>query len=174
MKKRLLTLLIAMVPVVCLAKTTDSKIAVINIEQAILSTKEAQTRIAQLEADGEFKKNLAQLKKIQEEGQKLTEQYKKDRELMSTSDLRALEEKIKTKQADLEHVGRKLQESRNNLLKGLMIEMNEDMTRYVKQIIDAEKIGLLLPYNPQLILHADASFDITDKLTKKLDQTKKK
>ena len=152
----------------------QKKVAIINIEQAILTTDMAKGEIKKLEADPEFKKNMDSIKKIQEEGQKLTEQYKKDGSLMSPKEIQALEAKIKAKQGDLEHIGKKVQEARATLMRGLMVQMNEEVTKQVKALIDAENIGLLLPANPQFIIHADPSFDITPKLTQNLNQKFKK
>ena len=148
----------------------ELKVRVVNIEQAILGTDVAKEEIKKIEADAEFKKNMAQIQKIQEEGQKLTEKYKKDASMMSPEDVQDLETKIKSKQADLEHLGKKVQEVRANFIRAMMIRMNSDVTMAVKEIIDADKIGLLLPANPQLILHADPSMDITPKVTEKLNK----
>lgn len=156
------------------ASAEEKTVRVVNIEQAILGTDVAKEEIKKIEADAEFKKNMAQIQKIQEEGQKLTEKYKKDASMMSPKDVQELEAKIKSKQADLEHLGKKVQEVRANFMRGMMIRMNSDVTLVVKEIIDAEKIGLLLPANPQLILHADPSMDITPKVTEKLNKKFKK
>lgn len=157
-----------------LSFAAELKVRVVNIEQAILGTDVAKEEIKKIEADAEFKKNMAQIQKIQEEGQKLTEKYKKDASMMSPTEVQELETKIKSKQADLEHLGKKVQEVRANFMRGMMIRMNSDVTVAVKEIIDAEKIGLLLPANPQLILHADPSMDITPKVTDKLNKKFKK
>ncbi len=169
-KNALVFLMICGMSFMAQAAIKDKKVAVINIEQAILTTELAKTEIAKLELDPEFKKNMDAIKRIQQEGQKLTEQYKKDGALMSPKEAQALETKIKSKQADLEHIGKKLQETRATFMRAMMIKMNEDVTTFVKQLIESENIGLLLPANPQIILHADPSFDLTPKLTEKLNK----
>ena len=155
-----------------LAVQASGKVAVVSFEQAILNTDAAKEKIKALESDKEFKANMAEVKKIQEEGKKLAEKYKKDAAIMSAAQKQELEAKIKGKQADIEHVGRKLQESKQALMQGLMRSMATQAQAAIKDIIAVEGIGLLLSANPQVVLHADTSFDITAKLTDKLNKKK--
>lgn len=148
----------------------SGKIAVVNFEQAIMNTDFAQAKVAEIENDAAFKANIEQAKKIQEEGMKLAEKYQKEAPTMSTSQKTALENQIKEKQGDLEHIARKLQETRNALMQSIMQEMNTSATRAARELIDSEGIGLLLNGNPQIILHADTSFDISAKLTDRLNR----
>lgn len=167
MKRFLLAALLATSSAMSLA---SGKIAVVNFEQAILNTDLAQQRISAIESDESYKENIEQAKKIQEEGRKMAERYQKEAPTMSASDKALLESRISDKKADLEHVSRKLQDTRNAFIQGLMQEMQLATTRAVKEIIDADGIGLLLNGNPQIILHADTSFDITAKLTDRLNR----
>ncbi|NRB40548.1 MAG: OmpH family outer membrane protein [Pseudomonadales bacterium] len=148
------------------------KVAVVSFEQAILNTDAAKAEIKALENDKDFKANMKEVKKIQAEGKKLAEKYKKEAAIMSVSQIQELEAKIKGKQADIEHVGRKLQEAKQVLMQGLMRNMGAQAQAAIKDIITAEGIGLLLAANPQVVLHADTSFDITAKLTDKLNKNK--
>ena len=58
-------------------------------------------------------------------------------------------------------------------MQGLMRDLNQAASVAIKQIIADEGIGLLLAANPQVVLHADTSFDISAKLTDKLNKQKK-
>lgn len=157
-----------------LAALADGKIAVVNFEQAILNTDAAQQKIHELEEDADYKANMNEAKKIQEEGTKLTEQYKKEGPTMSPQQQQELEGKIKEKQADLEHVGHKIQDAKKKLLGELMMGMKLQAMKAAQDIIDAEGIGLLLNASPQAqtVYHADTSFDITAKVTDKLNKQK--
>lgn len=152
----------------------SGKVAIVSFEQAVLNTDMAKAKIQALEGDAEFKANLDQVKKIQNEGKKLAEKYQKDGAIMSAAEKSELEAKIKGKQADIEHVGRKLQEAKQALMQGLMREMGAAAQAAIKDIIANEGIGLLLAANPQVVLHADTSFDITAKLTDKLNKNQAK
>lgn len=146
------------------------KVAVVNFEQAIINTDYAQQEIAKVESDQSFKDRVAEIKKIQEEGIKLAQKYQKEAPTMSASQKQLLENQIKEKQEDLEHVARKIQEIKNILLQNIMEEMDEVTSVAAKELIDKEGIGLLLNGNPQIILHADTSYDVTAKLTDRINK----
>ena len=63
------------------------KIAVININEAILNTDFAKAKIDSFEADPEFKKYIDEVNKIQEKGIELTEKYKKNEMTISLQKL---------------------------------------------------------------------------------------
>lgn len=152
----------------------EGKIAVVNFEDAILNTDRAQAKARELQADPEYKKNMDQAKIIQAEGKKLLEKYEKEAPTMGAQQKQKMEADLKSKQSDLEYIARKLKEAEATALKPLMYEMQFQATSIAKEIIDAEGIGLLLNGNPQLVLHADTSFDITAKVTDKLNKLQKK
>ncbi len=152
----------------------SGKVAVISLEQAILNTDVAKAEIQALENNADYKANMEEVKKIQASGKKLAEKYQKDAAIMSAAQKQELEAKMKGKQADIEHVGRKLQETKKILMQNLMRQMGQQAQIAVQEIIASEGIGLLLTANPQVILHADTSFDITAKLTDKLNKLPKK
>ena len=149
------------------------KVAVINVQQAILSTDVAKVKLQTLEKDPEVKTNLDEAKRIQAEGKKLADQYQKNAATMSAADRQALEAKIKGKEADIEHVMQKLDASKSALVKSLMYSMGEQASKLTKEIVTAEGIGLLLAGNPQIIYYADPSYDMTSKLTDKLNAANK-
>lgn len=152
----------------------EGKIAVVNLERAILNTDVAKTKMDALENDEELKALFADAQKIQEELVKLSEEFKKEAPTMGIAQQKEFEAKAKSKQGDLEHINRKLQEAQAGLYKSLMQDMNVDAVKAAKEIVDQEGIGLLLNYVPQQIVwHADTSFDITAKVTDKLNKIKK-
>ena len=166
-------MLAATLMMACVFAQAEGKIAVVSFEQAILNTDIAKVEIAKLEIDSEYKSNLDEVKKIQEAGRKLADKYQKNAAIMSAAEKQDLEAKIKGKQADIEHVGRKLQETKKALMQNLMRSMGAAAQAALKEIVASEGIGLLLAANPQVILHADTSFDVTAKLTDKLNKMKK-
>lgn len=159
---------------VCVFAQASGKVAVISLEQAILNTDTAKAEIQSLENNPDYKANMDEVKKIQASGKALAEKYQKDAAIMSAAQKQEIEAKMKGKQADIEHVGRKLQETKKVLMQSLMRKMGQQAQLAVQEIIASEGIGLLLTANPQVILHADTSFDITAKLTDKLNKLPKK
>lgn len=148
------------------------KIAVININEAILNTDFAKAKIDSFEADPEFKKYIDEVNKIQEKGIELTEKYKKNEMAMSAAEKSGLESKIKIKQADLEHVIKTIQQIKAKLIKELQVEMQNKAMTALQEVVETEGIGLLLKSDPEIVIKADTSFDISAKVTEKLNKMK--
>lgn len=154
----------------------QGKIAVVDLERAILNTDAAKAKMAEVEADADFKRLIEDGQKAQAEFIKLNEEYQKESVTMSPDQVQALQAKIKSKKSDLEHMNRKLQETQASILGLLMREMQVDALKAAKAIIEAEGIGLLLNKGraqQPVVLHADTSFDITAKVTDKLNKANK-
>ena len=73
-----------------------------------------------------------------------------------------------SKQADLEHVTGKLQQAEQGAGQALLQEMAPKVQEVLREIITAEGIGLLL--QRASVIHADAGYSITAKVTDKLNQ----
>lgn len=152
----------------------EGKVAVVNFEQAILNTDIAKAEIEKIEADKDYQNNIAEAEKIQKEGAALLEKYKKEAPTLSPEQKADLEAKIKAKQSDMQHVAGKLQETKKQVLGKLMYQMRGQAMKAAQEIIDKQGIGLLLNANPEIVLHADTSFDVTAKVTEALNKAAKK
>lgn len=169
---RVLLLAAAFVPALIIpAKAwAEGKIAVVSMQQAILNTDVAQKRLNELRASADYKKNRAELEGLQKTGKDMVEKLKKDGPTMSKEQQADLSRKVDATRGDLEHVGRKLQEQEKELAQRLFYEMGAKAKTVVNDLIKSEKIGLLL--DSQTALHADAGYNITAKVTEKLNQSK--
>jgi outer membrane protein len=143
------------------------KIAIVNVQRAIVDTDSAKQRLESLRKEAEFKSNMKEVEQIKKEGQSLVEKLQKDGPVMSADQQAALQKKIQEKQADLEHVGRKLQAREQEVLQEIMAQKQEQTKTVINDIIKAEGIGLLL--DSRAALHAEGKFDITAKVTSKLN-----
>jgi outer membrane protein len=148
----------------------QGKVAVVSLQQAILNTDAAQKQLNTLRNSAEYKKSRAELEGLQKTGKEMVEKLKKDGPTMSKEQQAELTRKIENTRSDLEHVGRKLQEQEKELAQRLFFEMGGKAREVVNDLIKSENIGLLL--DSQAALHADASYNITAKVTEKLNQRK--
>jgi outer membrane protein len=146
----------------------EGKVAVVSLQEAILNTDASQKQLNELRASAEYKKNRAELEALQKNGKDMVEKLKKDGPTMSKEQQADLTRKIESTRGDLEHVGRKLQEQEKALAQRLFYEMGAKAKTVVNDIIKTEGIGLLL--DRQAALHADSGFNITAKVTEKLNQ----
>ena len=167
MNKLVMVLALVLAPVVASA---EGKIAVLNVQEAILNTDVAQKRLEEFRNQPEIAENVKEMEKLQKEYQALVEQIKKDSAVMSPEQKQAQSKKIQDKRGDIEYVARKLKASEQEMAQSLMQELGPRVQQVVGELIQSEGIGLLL--NSQAVMHVDSSFNISAKVTDKLNQLK--
>jgi outer membrane protein len=146
----------------------EGKIAIFDLQNAILQTDAAQARLKEVRGQEDYKKNKAEFDKIKSEGEEVVKSYQKDSAIMSEEQKAAAQQKITTMQEDLEHVAGKLQQAEQAAAQALFQEMGPKVQEVVREIIEKEGIGLLL--QRQAVIHAEPSYSITEKVTDKLNQ----
>jgi outer membrane protein len=166
--KKMLTVLamaIALAPGVLLAQ---GKVAVVNVEQAILQTDAAQGRLAQVRSDESYKADKSEFDRLKEDLDQLVKDFQKDAAVMSQEQQLAARKRLASKQADLEHVAGKLQQAEQATGQALLQEMSPMVQEVLRELISTEGIGLLLQRGS--VIHADPGYSITAKVTDKLNQ----
>jgi outer membrane protein len=158
---------LAMCAMMATQALAQGKIAVVDIQRAILETDSAKLRLDGLREDASYVENKKELEVIQQAGQDLLEKLQKDGAVMSADQKAAQQGKLKEKQADLKHVAGKLQAAEQQLARQILVEMEAGARTAISGVIKDEGIGLLL--DAQSALHADTSYDITAKITQKLN-----
>lgn len=143
------------------------KIAIVNVQRAIVDTDAAKERLEGLRKEADFKTNMKDVERIKKEGQSLVEKLQKDGPVMSPEQQAAMQKKIQEKQADLEHIARKLQAREQEVLQEIMAQRQDQTKTVINDIIKSEGIGLLL--DSRAALHAEPGYDITAKVTQKLN-----
>lgn len=148
----------------------EGKIAVFNLQGAILATDAAQKQIKEFESKAAYSDLRANFDQIRSELQKLDEQLKKNGATWSDERKTEHRKQMEYKRADLELVAKKLQSENQQLIQQIL-QANADRARTVIQdIIKSEGIGLVL--NAEAVTFADSSYDITSKITDRLNKAK--
>ena len=157
---------------VCLAgpALAAGKIAVIDIQGAILQTDVAKKRIEEMKRSKDYKADRKSAEKIRDDGAALVKKLQKDGPVMGQAQQADLQKRIQEKQADIEHIARKLQSKEQEVMKGLMMQYQARAKDAVNELIKTEKIGLLL--DSRSALHAEPAYNITAKLTEKLNKAR--
>lgn len=150
----------------------QGKIAVVDVRAAILMTDFAQQRMTDVRAEEDYKADKAEYDKLKSEGEALLKKFQKDAAVMSTEQQIAAQKKLSSKQADLDHVTGKLQQAEQVAGQELLQEMAPKVEEVLRDIIAQEGIGLLL--NKSAVIHADTGYQVTAKVTDKLNQFKAK
>ncbi len=147
----------------------QGKIAVVDLQEAILQTDLAQKRLGEVRGQEDYKSDKAEFDRLKTEFEELMRKFQKDAAVMSQEQQVAARQKLASKQADLEHVTVKLQQAEQSAGQALLQEMAPRVQTVLKEIIAQDGIGLLL--QRQSVIHADAGYSITAKVTDKLNQT---
>ena len=146
----------------------QGRIAVVNLEEAILQTDEAQQRLNGLRDGEDYAADKAELDKLQAEREALIKELQNDMAVMSAEQQQQARKRLANKNADLEHVLRKLQQAEQELGQRLLQEMTPKVQAVLRELIQSEGIGLLIQRSA--VIHADNGYSITAKVTDKLNQ----
>lgn len=147
---------------------TEGKIAVVDVQGAILQTDIAQKRMGEVRDQDDYKKNKAEYDRLKSEGDSLLKTFQKDAAVMSQDQKIAAQQKLSSMQDDLDHVTSKLQQAEQTAGQALLQEMAPKVQEVLREIIEKEGISLLLQRNA--VIHAEASYSITATVTDKLNQ----
>jgi len=172
--KKLLVLLSFLV--LSVSSFAEGKVAVVNFELAVFNTDAVKAKMQALQNDPTYKKNIEEIQGIQEGAKALIERVKKEGPTMSASQKEQAQKDMDGKKSDMEYLAKKIKEAEAATLQPVMYQMQAQAMSAVKEIIASEGIGLLLNASAQSqnVIHADTSFDITPKLTAKLNTMNKK
>ncbi len=159
------SLVLAILPTVAAAQ---GRIATVDLEQAILQTDEAQTRLNGLRETEDYKSDKTEFDRLQIEREEIIKEVQNDIAIMSPEQQQAARKRIASKTADLEHVLRKLQQAEQAMGQELLQEMTPKVQAVLRDLIASEGIGLLIQRDA--VIHADNGYSITAKVTDKLNQ----
>ena len=146
----------------------EEKIAVVDVQGAILQTDFALKRLGEVRDQADYKKNKEEYDRLKNEGEALLKTFQKDAAVMSQDQKVAAQNKLTSMQEDLDHVTGKLQQAEQTAGQALLQEMAPKVQEVLREIIEKEGIGLLLQRNA--VIHAEPSYSITATLTDKLNQ----
>lgn len=163
--KILVSAVLLILPTLAMAQ---GKIAVVNLEEAILQTDLAQQRLAEFEKNEDFTSDKNEFENLREELDKLVQEFQRDQAAMSEDQMVAARQKISSKNSDLEYVAKKLQTLQQQNAQRVFQELAPKAREVLRDIITTEQIGLLL--QQQTVIHADLGYSITAKVTDKLNQ----
>lgn len=168
--KNLTNILIVTALMACSGLTfAEGKIAVFNLQGAILSTDAAQQQIKEFESKASYADLKANFEQLRVDLQKLNEEAQKNG--ATWSDERKVEQRkqMEYKRADLELVAKKLQGENQAFVEKILQANAERARTIVQDLIQSEGIGLVL--NAESVTYANASYDLTAKITDRLNKS---
>ncbi len=165
-KQRILAILTAltflgMAPVAL----AEVKIAVVDVQSAILSSESAKKISAQI--SGEFTREQDSIKKLQTDAAVLLERLQKDGEVMSDAEKRKVQQQIESINNDFVYERQKLQRAIEERQKELFAGIDQRVQAAINELVLSEDYDIILPR--QAALYVGDLYDITRKVTEKLN-----
>jgi outer membrane protein len=152
------------------ASFAETKIAILDPQAAVLKTEYAKAKFEKVEKSADFAAAKAKLDGIAADSKALQEAYKKDGVTWSAEKKAESEKKLQSLQEDFQFNAKKLQTQQQAVAQQVMQELGPKAQEAVKQVVTAEKIGLVL--SAQAAVHASPEYDITAKVTELLNKAK--
>jgi outer membrane protein len=143
----------------------ELKIAVINTQQAILQTEEAQAKAKVIESD--LKADEETIRSLAKSIQAAQEVMIKDAEVMGDSQKAKARKDIENQQIEYQFQIKKYQKAANERQQELFNEMAPKLDAALKDLIELEGYDVLL--ERQSLLYVNSKHDITRKVTEKLN-----
>ena len=148
----------------------ETKIAIINQEGAIFSTAVAKARFEKLEKTADYAATKAKLDAISADLKALQDSANKEGATWSAEKKNEVGKKQQSLQQDGQFNAKKLQSSRKEAAEAIAQELGPKYQAAVKQVIESEKIGLLLQSSAALFTTPE--YDITAKVTDIINKAK--
>ena len=152
------------------AAFAEGKIAVFDLQAAILNTDTAQKQIKEFEAKAAFADLKAQFESIRAELQALDKNAQTNSVTWSEEQKVEHRKNVEYKRADLELVTKKLQQESQIVVNQILQANAQKAQAIIQDLVKSEGIGLIL--NSQAVQYADSSYNITAKITDRLNNAK--
>jgi outer membrane protein len=157
------------------ATQAQGKIAVLDIERAIYNSDAAKARIEAFNAQADTVASNKTMERLQQDGQKLVEKLRAEEAILSPEQKAEMQKKIQGIQSDMQYEAKKMQQAQGELVANIQRELGPNLGKVIDEIVKEEGIGLLMtqpqvPQLKQLFLYVDTGYDITAKVTDRLNK----
>ena len=169
--KRRITALLAIISIALMSPLAiaEIKIAVVDVQQAIISSEEAKRLLGQIQA--EFKTDEDSIKGIQTQAAALLQKLQKDAEVMSEEEKRRVQSEIESLNNDFVYQRQKLQKEIQARQNELFVGIDAKVRKAIEDLVLANDYDMILPRGAAL--YVGDLYDITRKVTEKLNELDK-
>jgi outer membrane protein len=148
------------------AMAQDTKIGIINLEQALFTSEAA--RGVQQEIEAEFSVDVERAQSIQQDLLELQEKFQQDEAIMSESEIRQMNADAQEKQLQLQLISERLQQAQQEKNQEFVESMRQTLSDAISDVVAEGGYDLVL--NAASVAYADPVLDITPKVTAKINQ----
>lgn len=161
-------LLAVVLSVMSFASFAASKIAVVNVQEAIQKSDSAKLWIKEFES--EHATEQADLRVLESEIKAMQERFKKDQAILSEEEKRKTSKEMQDKYEEFQFRGKQLQKEYKEAQQELLQSMLPKVQKALGELM--EKHGYDLIIHREAVLTLSPKLDITDKLIEQLNKSK--
>ncbi len=148
----------------------DGKIVVLDPTGAVLATNAAKAKFDKLGKSADYTAAKAKFDATKSDYTALRESYQKDSMTWGEDKRTEAEKKLQSLEQDLQFQSKKLQAAQQDVAQEVMKEMGPKLEAVVKQLVESEKIGLIIDSKSAMM--AKPEYDLTPKVTEQLNKAK--
>jgi outer membrane protein len=147
----------------------EVKIAVVDVQRAILNSEEAKRLLVQIQE--EFKTDENKISSIQSNAAALLERMRKDADVISEDEQRRMQQEIESYNNDFVYERQKLQKAINTRQTELFSGTEAKIQQAIEELVLKNDYDLVMPRGAAL--YVGDLYDITRKVTEKLNEMDK-
>ena len=148
------------------ALAQDTKIGIVNLEQALFNSDAA--RVVQEELRAEFSNDEQRAQSLQNELQALQQKFQQDEAVMSQAEIRAMNSEAQEKQLQLQLISERVQQALQEKNQEFVEGMRQVLTQAITDVVAEGGFDLIL--NSSGVAYAAPVLDITARVTAKINE----
>ena len=142
-------------------------VAVFSEIRAAAGTDFGRARLEELQADATFTKNREEMESLRKEITSQLELAQRESETLSNQEKQEILGSVQDKQADFQHVSKKLETAQQQLVQQLLQEQAQRMGKVLEEIVKERDITLLL--RQDAVSYATPVHDVTSAVIERLN-----
>ncbi len=144
----------------------ETRIGVVDLRQALFSSKDAQAFSAQMQQD--FASEEAKVREAQEAARKMQERLEKDGAMMNESERNKIAAEFQEKVKEFNFLKQRLDSTVANRKQQFLENARPEVDAAVKELLDEHDLDLILP--SEAVVYVKPDMNLTDELLEKLDR----
>ncbi len=150
------------------AEGNGTRVAVVDLQAAVMRTDMAREQMKELESQREFAETQIKLESLKKQIMEKQEEAKKEGPTWTQDQWIAHRKSVEFLRKDFELAGQKIQAESQVVLRNIEKELGPKVQDVLKQLIDAERIDIVIEKN--FTVYSSADIDLTVQLTDKLNE----
>ena len=160
------SLLLALVFSLNLQAASAQRIAVLDLQEALLATDRVSRAFAQI--DEELRSDEARIRQLAEEGRSLQQRLQRDADIMSDSERTRLSREMQQKVQEYQQRSGQLQQHQQQRRQQVINEQRPGLEKIVNELLEEHQIDILL--DRQAAHFAKPQFDLTPLVADRLNK----